>query len=71
MMITETVRPGAFIVSEAAGFHSRATATIAASQTITPGKVLGKTAVIAGVTSSSAADAANTGNGVMTLDVTT
>jgi len=70
-VFTEAQHAGAFIVSEAPGCLSRDTAVIAASQTITPGKVLGKTAVIAGVTSSAAADAGNTGNGTMTLDVTT
>lgn len=71
MTIIETIHAGAFIVSEAPGFQSRETAVIAASQTIVAGQVLGKTAVVAGVTSSSAADAGNTGDGAMTLDVTT
>ena len=71
--LTEGPHPGSFIVSESAGpYHTRETATIAFSQTIIPGTVLARNAVAASVTSSAAADAANTGSsGVMTLDVTT
>jgi hypothetical protein len=68
---TESRHPGAFMVSEANVRRSRDTFVVALSQTIVAGQVCGKTAVIAGATSSVAADAGNTGNGVFTLDVTT
>jgi hypothetical protein len=72
MALTETLHPGAFIVSESdQGFYSRDAVLIALSQTIRPGMVLGKRAIVAGVTSSAAAAASNTGgSGAMTLDVT-
>lgn len=71
MALTETFHPGAFIVSEAEqGRRSRDTVLVAVSQTIRSGMVLGKRAIAAGVTSSAAADAGNTGNGTFTLDVT-
>lgn len=69
-MLTEDKHPGSCIVSEAADFHCRDAATISLSQTIKPNMVLGAVAVIAGVTSSAAADGGNTGNGTLTLDVT-
>src|SRR5258706_15541199 len=68
--LTEQLHPGAFIVSEEENFHCRASVVIALSQTILAGQVLGKTGLPAGETSSVAADAGNTGNGVFTLDVT-
>lgn len=70
-LLIEARHPGDFIVSEAEGFRSRETAVIGVSQTIVVGQVLGKTAVIAGATSSAVADSGNTGNGAITLDVTT
>jgi len=70
-VFTEALHPGAFIVSEAQGMRSREEVVVAVSQTISAGEVLGKTAVIADATSSAAADAGNTGNGTITLDVTT
>jgi hypothetical protein len=70
--LTETIHPGAFIVSESEGpYHTREAVVISISQTILPGTVLGRDAVAANVTSSAAADAGNSGNGVFTLDVTT
>lgn len=69
--LTETIHAGAFIVQEVEAFYSRDTGTIALSQTIVPGQVLYSSGVIAGVTTSVAADAGNTGNGVFTLDATT
>jgi hypothetical protein len=72
MTLTETLHAGGFVVSEANGFRSREQGTIALSQTLVAGQVLGATAVIAGVTSSASADASNTsGSGAITLDVTT
>lgn len=68
---TESKHPGGFMVSEANGYKSRDKFVVALSQTLVAGAVVGKTAVIAGATSSAAADASNTGNGVFTLDVTT
>lgn len=72
-VFTEAVHPFAYLVSEAGegGRFSRDAITIAANQTILVGTVLGRSAVIANVTSSAAADAGNTGNGTITLDVTT
>jgi hypothetical protein len=71
-VFTEAQHPGAFIVSEEEGFLSRDAVTINESMTILVGQVLGKMPVAAGVTSSAAADASNTGSsGAMTLDVTT
>lgn len=71
--LTEGPHPGSCIVSESAGpYHTREAVTIAVSQTITPNMVLARNAVAASVTSSAAADAANTGSsGAMTLDATT
>lgn len=71
MTLTETLHAGGFVVSEANGFRSREQGTIALSQTLVAGQVLGATAVVAGVTSSASADATNTsGSGAITLDVT-
>ena len=68
--LTEARHPGSFMVSEARGRRSRDVFTVALSQTLVAGQVVGKTAVAASVTSSAAADAGNTGNGTFTLDVT-
>jgi len=71
-MVTETVHAGAYLIWEAAEKFSRENVTIALSQTLIAGEVLGSTAVVAGVTSSASADAGNTsGSGAITLDVTT
>lgn len=71
MALTETLHAGGFIVQELPGFMSRDQVTIALSQTLKTGHVLGSTAVVAGVTSSASADASNTsGSGAITLDVT-
>lgn len=70
-VLTEGLHAGAFIVSEAEqGFYTRDQVTVGLSQTILAGQIVGKIAVPAGVTSSVVADAANTGNGVFTLDAT-
>lgn len=58
------------MVSEANGRQSRDQFVVALSQTLVAGQVLGKTAVAGSVTSSVAADAGNSGNGVFTIDVT-
>lgn len=68
--LTEALHPGAFIISEADKNHCRESVQFGLNQTIKSGHVLGRTAVVAGVTSSAAADAGNTGNGTITLDVT-
>jgi hypothetical protein len=69
--IDETIHAAAFIVNESDdGYYSRDNVVVAISQTLVPGSVLGKTAVAANVTSSAAASAANTGNGVFTIDAT-
>ena len=70
MALTENLHPGAFLVSEGNGHHSRDAVVIAVSQTIRAGMVLGKRAVAANVTSGAAAAAGNTGTGTITLDVT-
>jgi Bacteriophage lambda head decoration protein D len=68
---TEAVHAGAFIVSEKDAYFSRDAGYVALSQTVVAGQVMYTSSVIAQVTSSVAADAGNTGNGVFTLDVTT
>lgn len=71
-LLTETIHPGAFIVSESEGpYHTREAVTIALSQTIVPGAVLARNAVAANTTSAAAAAAGNTGNGTITLDAVT
>jgi hypothetical protein len=68
--LTEALHPGTFIIAEEEMNHCRDAVQIALSQTLVTGQVLGRTALITGVTSSAAADAGNTGNGTITLDVT-
>jgi hypothetical protein len=68
---TESRHAGGFMVSESNSRRSRDVFPVALSQTLVAGQVVGKTAVIASTTSSVAADASNTGNGVFTLDATT
>jgi len=68
---TEARHAGSFMVSEAPGRLSRDRFVVALNQALVAGQVVGKTAVVALVTSSVAADAGNTGNGVFTLDATT
>src|SRR6266508_2588250 len=70
MALNETLHAGAHVVSEANGNLSRESVIIALSQTLVVAQVLGKIGVAANITSSSAADAGNTGNGTFTLDVT-
>jgi hypothetical protein len=71
-VFTEAVHPFAYLVSEMDNsLLPRDSITIAASQTIVVGQVLGRTAVLTSATSSSAADASNTGIGTLTLDATT
>lgn len=71
-VLTETNHAGCFIVSEANGYLSREQVQIALSQSLVVAQVLGRTAVVAGVTSSAAADAGNTvGGGAITLDAVT
>jgi hypothetical protein len=67
--LTEAFHPGEFIISEAAAQFCRDNLVIAENQALVVGQVLGRR-VAAGqtVTSSAAADAANTGNGTLTLD---
>lgn len=69
--LTETLHAGGFIVSEANGKRSRDQVTIGLSQTLVTAQVLGRAPLAASVTSSAAADAGNTGNGVFTIDGTT
>jgi len=64
----EPKHAGAFMVSEAPGRQSRDRFVVALNQSLAAGQAVGKTAVIAQVTSSAVADASNTGNGVITLD---
>lgn len=72
-LLTESLHPGTFIVSESEGpYHTREAVKIPQSQTIVPGTVLARNAAVANATSSAAADAANTaGSGAITLDGTT
>jgi hypothetical protein len=64
----EPKHAGAFMVSEAPGRQSRDRFVVALNQSLAAGQVVGKTAIIAQVTSSAVADSTNTGNGVITLD---
>jgi head decoration protein D len=66
---TESKHAGCFMVSEAEGRRSRDKVVVALNQTLVAGQVIGRT-VAGTVTSSVAADAGNTGNGVFTLDGT-
>lgn len=68
--LTEARHPGTFIIGEEEDHHTRDNILVALSQTLLVGQVLGRRGVIAGVTSSAAADAGNTGNGVFTIDAT-
>lgn len=70
IVVTEARHAGSFMVSEGNGRRPRDVFTVALSQTLVAGQVVAKTAVPASVTSSAAADAANTGNGVFTIDGT-
>src|ERR1017187_119597 len=67
---TESKHSGGFMVSEANMRRSRDQFVVALSQTLVAGQVVGRTAVVANATSSAAADAGNTGNGVFTIDAT-
>jgi hypothetical protein len=69
-IISEGLHAGAFIVSEGYNMFSRDQVTVALSQTLVAGQILGKTGVPASETVSVAADAGNTGNGVFTIDGT-
>jgi len=69
-VLTEGRHPGEFIMTEANGMRSRDKITIkSGAGVVLPGTVLGKVAV-AGATSAAKAGG-NTGNGTLTLDVTT
>lgn len=65
--VTEGRYPGEFLLSEANFHRSRDNAVIAVSQTIKPGTVLAKKAVVADVVASAAAVAGNTGNATIAL----
>ena len=69
-VISSPVPPSIFVVSEGEHYFSRDQVTVALSQTILAGQLVGKVGVPASETSSAAADAGNTGNGVFTLDGT-
>lgn len=69
-VLTEGLHAGAFIVSEGYNKYSRDQVTVALSQTLVAGQVIGKIGVPASETVSVAADAGNTGNGVFTIDGT-
>lgn len=66
--ITEALHAGGFIVSEANGHRARERVTITGAK-IYAGTVLGK--VTLGAATSAAKSGGNTGNGTLTLDVTT
>jgi hypothetical protein len=68
-VLSEGLHANAYIVSEEIYF-SRDAVVVALSQNLAAGQVIGKVAVPAGVTSSAAADAGNTGNGTFALDAT-
>ncbi len=64
---TEPRHPGEAILSEANFHRSREVVTIAQGQTIAPGTVLARLAVVDGVVARAAPGAGNAGNGVLTL----
>ncbi len=67
-VFTEGRHAAEFVLSEAMRSFSRDNITIAVSQTIVPGRVLGKRAVVADVVATAAADAGNTASsGALTL----
>lgn len=65
--VTEGRHAGEFILSEANFHRSRENVTIAFSQTILPGTVLGKKAVVANVVATPSAAAGNTGNATIAM----
>jgi len=70
-VLNEALHPAAFIVSEIDDHYmSRDAITIAPSQTIVVGQVLGRAGVVANESISAAAAAGNTGTGALTLDAT-
>lgn len=66
-VLHEGRHPGEFIMTEAKGQRSREAVTVAESQTIEANAILAKLAVAADVVATAAADAGNTGDGVMTM----
>lgn len=68
-VLSEGLHAGAYLVSEHHGY-SRDQVTVALSQTIAAGQVVGKVGIPANETSSVTADSGNTGNGVFTIDGT-
>ena len=70
-LLTEKLHAGAFIVQEMPGYYSRDEVTVALSQDLEAGQVLGKSGVPADILSAVLADASNTsGSGALTLDNT-
>nr|WP_295465210.1 head decoration protein [Mesorhizobium sp.] len=68
---TEGRHAGEFLLSEAPGNLSRDNAVVAVSQTIKPGTVLAKKAVVADVVATASADAGNTASsGTIAMDAT-
>lgn len=65
--VTEGRHAGEFILSEANFHRSRENVTIAVSQTIKPGAILAKKAVIADVVATPAAASGNTGNATIAM----
>lgn len=61
---------GAFLLSEANGNRSRENLTIAVSQTVEPGTLLRKSAVVADVVAAPSAAGGNTGNATIAMDAT-
>ena len=66
-VFTEAVHPCAFLVSETQAYQSRDAVTVAQSQTIVVGQVLGAVGVPGSETATPSNRASNTGNGVCTL----
>lgn len=68
---TEGRHPGEFLLSEANFHRSRDAVMLAASQTVTPGTLLAKKAVVADVVATASADAGNTASsGTIAMDAT-
>lgn len=70
-IVTEGRHPGEFILSEGDAGYSRENLTIAVSQTLVPGQVLGAKVTVADATSAASAAAGNTASsGTIAMDAT-
>lgn len=66
--LIETRRPGSFLLRELDGTGSRDNLVVAANQTLVPGQVLGRRAVLATAAAVAAIVAGSAGDGAITMD---